>query len=57
MGDNPHPDDMCFDDDFEDGKERVEMGAIGLDGVSIVENVGSQVASQFGKSNAESRVD
>lgn len=59
MQDNPHPDDLDFADDFD--KQQVEMGNIGENGLSIVENMDSHAASSFKAesrvSAAESRVD
>jgi predicted RND superfamily exporter protein len=61
MEDNPHPDDLCFADDFDDDKHQVEMGNIGADGFSVVDNQDSHAASSFkGDSSAsglQSRVD
>lgn len=55
LQDNPHPDDLCFDDDFDD-KQQVEMGNIGADGLSVVENDDSRGASSF-KSKATTGLD
>lgn len=55
LGDRPHPDDLCFDDDFD--KQQVEMGNIGADGLSVVENTDSSFRSKVDSSHADSRVD